>query len=402
MTPPTLAPPRPAAQQPDWPDRTALRAAATALSHRAPLVRPEECDRLRGLLAGAAAGHGFLVQGGDCAETFADTAPGPVRAKTALLAETAALIESALRLPVTVIGRMAGQFAKPRSRPTELVDGVSLPVYRGDMVNGSEPTPVSRRPDPARLLRAYDHAREAVLTAREGSGREVFTSHEALILEYEDALARRDAASGATYGLSGHYLWLGERTRQYEGAHVEFAAGVANPVGVKLGPTAEPDDVLALAARIDPDRVPGRLSFITRMGSDKVRDLMPVLVEKARAEGVEALWVCDPMHGNTYTAANGLKTRRYDDVLDEVRGFFEVHRELGTWPGGLHLEFSPDAVTECVGGPGPATEADLTERYTSTCDPRLNRAQTLALAGAVAELFTGFPAGPADGGLRTA
>ncbi|MEV4944015.1 3-deoxy-7-phosphoheptulonate synthase [Streptomyces zaomyceticus] len=390
MTPATLAPPRPAAQQPDWPDRAALLAAAGELSDRPPLVRPEECDRLRGRLAEAATGHGFLLQGGDCAETFADTAPGPVRAKLALLAEAAALIEPSLGRPVTVLGRMAGQFAKPRSRPTELVDGVVLPVYRGDLVNGAEPTAGSRRPDPARLLRAYDHARDAVSVAREGAGREFFTSHEALILEYENALTRRDPATGDRYGLSGHYLWLGERTRQHHGAHVEFAATVANPVGVKLGPTADADDVLALAARIDPDRVPGRLSFITRMGGDRIRDLMPVLVEKARAEGIEAVWVCDPMHGNTYTTPGGLKTRRYDDVLDEVRGFFEVHRELGTRPGGLHLEFSADAVTECVGGPEALTEADLAERYTSTCDPRLNRVQTLALAGAVAGMFTGF------------
>ncbi|GAB2585316.1 3-deoxy-7-phosphoheptulonate synthase class II [Streptomyces capparidis] len=426
----------PAEQQPPWPDPAALRAAVAELAALPPLTPPEECDRLRDRLAAAARGEAFVLQGGDCAETFADLTAERVRAKVQTLLQMSTVLSYASSLPVVTVARMAGQFAKPRSRPTETRDGRALPVYRGDAVNGAAFTAEARTPDPARLLRAY-HASAATLNlvrayTHGGAGdlrrlgewspdfadlapaaprhrglardidaalrflsarsaattapTELFTCHEALLLDYETALTRADARTGAAWDLSAHMVWIGERTRGLDGAHVAFAAGVRNPVGVKLGPTATADEVLALIDRLDPHREPGRLTLITRMGAGRVRDRLPELVEKVTAGGAPVVWVCDPMHGNTFTAATGHKTRRYEDVLDEVTGFFEVHRALGTHPGGLHLELTGTRVTECLGGAEELTEDDLPLAYESACDPRLNRAQALELAFATADL----------------
>ncbi|HSI93939.1 MAG TPA: 3-deoxy-7-phosphoheptulonate synthase class II, partial [Jiangellaceae bacterium] len=337
------------------------------------------------------------------------------------------------------VGRLAGQYAKPRSRSTETRGEVTLPAYRGDSVNGFDFSAAARTPDPNRLLRTY-HASAAtlnltrafvgggyadlrqvhawntdfVLTSPAGlryerlAGQiekaiafmnaigadpeqlhtvELYASHEALLLDYEQALTRVDSRTGQPYDVSGHFVWVGERTRQLDGAHVEFASRIRNPIGVKLGPATTPDDILAFGDRLDPDREPGRLTFVTRMGAGKIRDLLPPLIEKATSSGLVASWICDPMHGNTYEAPSGHKTRRFDDVIDEVRGFFEVHRRLGTHPGGVHIELTGDDVTECVGGGDPIAEDGLAARYETLCDPRLNRTQALELAFLVAELL---------------
>ncbi|MET9296402.1 class II 3-deoxy-7-phosphoheptulonate synthase [Streptomyces sp. NPDC003077] len=427
---------RPAAQQPPWPDADALRAALDGLAARPPLTSPEECDLLRVRLAAVARSEAFLLQGGDCAETFAEVTSDRVRAKAQVLQQMSVVLGYAGSLPVVTVGRVAGQYAKPRSRPTETRDGETLPVYRGDAVNGPEFTARARTPDPDRLLRVYDasvttlnllrayaqggvgdllHLRDwspdftdlappapgprrlardidAALRFLRARGTvtaptELFTSHEALLLDYESALTRPDPRTGDPYDLSGHLLWIGERTRQLDGAHIAFAASVRNPLGVKLGPTATADEALALVDRLDPRREPGRLTFITRMGADRVRDRLPELIEKTTAAGARVGWVCDPMHGNTFAAAGGLKTRRFDRIMDEITGFFEVHRALGTHPGGLHLELTGTHVTECLGGADRLTEADLPDRYETACDPRLNRSQALELAFAVAELL---------------
>ncbi|MCX2971397.1 MULTISPECIES: 3-deoxy-7-phosphoheptulonate synthase [Streptomyces] len=395
----------PPAQQPVWPDPDALRRVLAHLSAAPPLTRPAESDALRERLAAVARGQAFLVQGGDCAETFADSGrPERVRGKLDTLARMAGVLTAAGAPPVVTVGRIAGQYAKPRSQPTETRDGVSLPSYRGDAVNGLDFTAEARTPDPERLKSAY-HAAAATLrlirslTSADGGApadgghrpaagpREFFTSHEALLLGYEEALTRPDPRTGRPYGHSGHLLWIGERTRDPDGAHVAFAARVGNPVGVKLGPTATADEVLALIDRLDPDRTPGRLTLITRMGAERIRDALPVLVEKVTASGAQVAWVCDPMHGNTFPAPTGHKTRAYETVLEEIRGFVEVHRALGTHPGGVHLEFTGEEVTECVGGPGGPGLADVPRRYESACDPRLNRAQAVELSREVAGLL---------------
>jgi 3-deoxy-7-phosphoheptulonate synthase len=375
-----------ARQQPDWPDQQALDAAACSLSLLPALVRPEDCDRLRSRIATAAAGRAFLLQGGDCAETFADARLDRARDKARMLNDAAQVLEASFGVPVVRVGRLAGQFAKPRSQPTEHIDGVELPVYRGDMVNGVGAVAAERTPDPRRLLTAYRCAAEVLRVRDEPATGELFTSHEALIMEYETALTRIDDRTGQPYALSAHTLWLGERTRQPNGSHVRFAADIRNPIGVKLGPTTTPDDLLTLIDILDPEREPGRLSCIARFGSYQVRDLLPELVGTARGAGAEILWVCDPMHGNTFTSSVGYKTRHFQHVLDEALGFFEVHRELGTHPGGLHLEATDRDVTECLGGAQVLTEADLGLRYETACDPRLNRSQLLELAHAVAEV----------------
>ncbi|HEY8457892.1 MAG TPA: 3-deoxy-7-phosphoheptulonate synthase class II [Actinopolymorphaceae bacterium] len=429
----------PAAQQPDWPDQAALDAAVAELRTFPPLVFAGECDALKARIADVAAGRAFFLQGGDCAETFNGVGADALRNKLRTILQMAVVLTYAGGVPVVKVGRIAGQYAKPRSKPTEIRNGVELPAYRGDAVNGFDFTAEARTPDPRRLVRMY-HSSAATLnlarafaTGGEADLRQVhawntdfvrnspvgeryermardidraiafmhacgadpvefhsvdfYSSHEALLLHYEDALTRIDSRTGKPYGCSGHFLWIGERTRQLDGAHVAFAKGISNPIGVKLGPTTTPEQALALVDALDPDREPGRLTFITRMGAKRVRDVLPPLVEKVTASGATVAWVCDPMHGNTFETPTGYKTRRFSDVMDEVEGFFEVHRELGTIPGGLHVELTGDDVTECVGGGDALQEADLAHRYETVCDPRLNRAQSLELAFLVAEML---------------
>ncbi|XVQ82416.1 class II 3-deoxy-7-phosphoheptulonate synthase [Microbispora siamensis] len=428
-----------AAQQPDWPDRGELDKVVAELASLPPLVFAGECDQLKDSMAAVARGEAFVLQGGDCAETFAGATAENVRNKLKTLLQMAIVLTYAGRVPVVKIGRLAGQFAKPRSKPTEIRDGVELPAYRGDMVNGFDFTAESRRPDPNRLLRAYHsaavtlnltraftkggyadlrqvHAWNQDFVAESPAGRryeqlareidqalsfmracgaepeefhtvEFYSSHEALILDYDRALTRIDSRTGLPYDVSAHMVWIGERTRQLDGAHVEFFSRIRNPIGVKLGPTTTPEEAIALIDKLNPDNEPGRLTFITRMGAGKVRDALPTLVDKVNASGATVAWVCDPMHGNTFEAPSGHKTRRLDDVLDEVAGFFEVHHALGTHPGGIHIEFTGDDVTECVGGGHAIVEEDLALRYETACDPRLNRGQSLDLAFRVAELY---------------
>ncbi|GGO24381.1 class II 3-deoxy-7-phosphoheptulonate synthase [Microbispora bryophytorum] len=429
----------PAAQQPDWPDRGELDKVVAELASVPPLVFAGECDQLKDRMAAVARGEAFVLQGGDCAETFAGATAENVRNKLKTLLQMAIVLTYAGRVPVVKIGRLAGQFAKPRSKPTETRDGVELPAYRGDMVNGFDFTAETRRPDPNRLLRAYHssavtlnlaraftkggyadlrqvHAWNQDFVAESPAGRryeqlareidqalsfmracgadpeefhtvEFYSSHEALILDYDRALTRIDSRTGLPYDVSAHMVWIGERTRQLDGAHVEFFSRIRNPIGVKLGPTTTPEEAIALIDKLNPDNEPGRLTFIARMGAGKVRDALPTLVEKVNASGATVAWVCDPMHGNTFEAPSGHKTRRLDDVLDEVAGFFEVHHALGTHPGGIHIEFTGDDVTECVGGGHAIVEEDLALRYETACDPRLNRGQSLDLAFRVAELY---------------
>ncbi|MEW1720656.1 class II 3-deoxy-7-phosphoheptulonate synthase [Streptomyces sp. NPDC093109] len=429
----------PAAQQPDWPDPDALRAVTTELAAYPPLVFAGECDQLRDRMAAVARGEAFLLQGGDCAETFDGMSADRIRDKVKTLLQMSAVLTYATSVPVIKVGRMAGQYAKPRSRPVEARDGVELPVYRGDAVNGLAFTRASRTPDPERLKRMY-HASAATLNllrafttggyadlrqvhewnqdfvAKSPAGRryeriareitsalafltacganpsefrftDIFSSHEALLLDYETALTRTDTRTGLPYVTSGHMIWIGERTRQLDGAHLEFAARVRNPIGVKLGPSSTPRDAVALVERLNPHGDPGRLSFITRMGRDRVRDVLPGIVEAVKDAGAQVAWICDPMHGNTFTASSGHKTRRFDDILDEVKGFFEVHRSLATHPGGIHIELTGDDVTECVGGGDEILVHHLHRRYETACDPRLNRSQSLDLAFQVAELY---------------
>ncbi|RNL72758.1 3-deoxy-7-phosphoheptulonate synthase [Streptomyces sp. I6] len=382
----------PAAQQPDWPDPDALRLASDDIAALPALVAAEECDRLRERLAAVARGEALLLQGGDCAESLAEVGPDTTAAKYRTLNLMAAVISEASGLPVVKLGRIAGQFAKPRSKPTELRGGVELPSYRGDMINGPAFTAADRTPDPDRLRRVYRASRQTLddlgrLTAADGG--EFWTSHEALVLEYERALCRLTPAG--RYALSGHLLWIGERTRRPDGAHVAFAARVRNPIAVKLGPSSTPDDALRLIDLLDPDREPGRLTFISRMGAGAVRDTLPDLVAKVAASGAEVVWICDPVHGNTVSSPTGHKTRRLDDVLDEIKGFLEVHRSLGTHPGGVHLELTGDHVTECVGGTYEIRFEDLPTRYETVCDPRLNLGQSLDVAFELAAMYTASP-----------
>jgi 3-deoxy-7-phosphoheptulonate synthase len=388
-----------AAQQPSWPDPVALRRVVEELENSPSLVLATECDALRSGLAAVSRGEAFLLQGGDCAETFAGVTDTRIRGTYTTLQRMADVIGAATGLPVVTVGRIAGQYAKPRSQPVETYDGVTLPAFRGEAVNGAEFTAQARTPDPARLRRVYDasattlnHLRaisnqaRATTAADRPAAREFFTSHEALLLDYEAALTRLDTPGGAPYNLSGHMVWIGERTRQLDGAHVEFASRIRNPIGVKLGPLVTPDEVLGLVDRLDPEREPGRLTFITRMGADLVRDRLAPIVEKAAVSGAQVSWVCDPMHGNTFQAPSGHKTRRLESVADEIRGFFEVHRSLGVHPGGVHLELTGDEVTECVGGAVGIGLEDLPTRYETSCDPRLNRSQAEELAHRVAAM----------------
>jgi 3-deoxy-7-phosphoheptulonate synthase len=429
----------PAAQQPDWPDAAHLAAVTKELAGLPPLVFAGECDLLRDRLAAVARGEAFVLQGGDCAETFAGATAEAVRAKLQTVLQMAVVLTYGASVPVVKIGRMAGQFAKPRSRPTEVRDGLELPAYRGDAVNGLAFTAEARTPDPGRLLRAYHcaavtlnlcrafttggyadlhqvHAWNQDFVRASPSGQryerlageidralafmracgtepdelrtvELYSSHEALLLPYEQAMTRTDSRTGGRYDLSAHFLWIGERTRAIDGAHVAFAAGLRNPVGLKVGPAATPAELTALVRRLSPDGEPGRLTLITRLGAQQIRTLLPPLVEAVSAAGIPVAWICDPMHGNTFEAPGGFKTRRFDAVLDEVHGFFEVHRQLGTHPGGIHIEFTGDNVTECVGGSYQIDADDLHQRYETACDPRLNRSQALDLAFTVADSY---------------
>ncbi len=432
-----------AGQQPPWPDHDHVIDVAERLRRLPPLVFAGECDTLRGRLAAVARGEAFVLQGGDCAETFEAATADAIRGKIKTLLQMAVVLTYGARVPVVKLARMAGQFAKPRSSDWEVRDGVALPSYRGDAVNGLEFTAASRTPDPERLLAVYNtsaatlnlvrafthggfahlrqvHAWNQGFVAESSAHRryelmardieraldfmdaigvdseamhttDLYASHEALILEYEDALTRIDSRTGLPYDVSGHFVWLGERTRQLDGAHVAFASALRNPIGVKLGPSTTVDDVLALTERLDPDREPGRLTFITRLGAARVREVLPELIEKVTASGTTVVWVCDPMHGNTIEAPSGHKTRRFDDVIDEVRGFFEVHHALGTHPGGVHVELTGDDVTECLGGAGQIGELDLGTRYETACDPRLNHQQSLELSFLVAEMLAAAP-----------
>jgi len=436
----------PAAQPPGWADAEELADVRATMRALPPLVLPNECDALRHRLAAVARAEAFLLQGGDCAETFAALTLDNVRDKVKTLLQMAIVLTYGASVPVVKVGRIAGQYAKPRSKAVEVVLGpdgpIEIPSYRGDAVNDLARTVAARRPDPRRMVRAY-HAAALTLNLVRGfasggfsdlrrvhawnadfvrcsaagkryeamagdidralafmqacgvdldridstHGVELFASHEALLLDYEDALTRTDDATGSSYDLSGHLLWVGERTRQLDGAHVGFAASIANPVAVKLGPSASPEDAVALVERLDPHREAGRLSLICRMSARRVREVLPPIVEKVTATGAEVVWACDPMHGNTTESSTGLKTRHFDDIIDEVTGFFEVHSALGTVPGGVHVELTGDDVTECLGGAGRIADADLSGRYETACDPRLNGSQSLELAFLVAGML---------------
>jgi len=393
-------------QRPEWPDQARLDEAVADLAASPSLVTPQECDTLTARLAQVAEGRAFLLQGGDCAERLDNLSTQAIRRKLCLLQQMSEILTAASALPVVTVGRIAGQYAKPRSWPTETVDGRTLPAYRGDAVNGVGFTQAERQPDPTRLRRVYDASRYTLdvlrahrLARRIGhpmsskdascsaSGAELFASHEGLLLDYEEALTRHDRRSGRRYAGSGHMLWIGYRTRQLDGAHVAYFATIDNPIAVKLGPATTPEHALALIDRLDPDRRPGRLTFIVRMGARRVRDLLPELVEKVNASGSPVVWVSDPMHGNTFQAPSRHKTRRFDDVLAEVAGFLEVHKALGTHAGGLHVELTGEDVTECIGGSAELGFEDLHRNYESACDPRLNAGQALDLALLVAEML---------------
>jgi 3-deoxy-7-phosphoheptulonate synthase len=431
-----------AAQQPQWPggkDGEPVQAAVAKLKSLPPLVFAGECDDLKAKIAQAASGNAFWLQGGDCAETFAAATADSIRNRIKTILQMAAVLQYYSSIPVVKVGRMAGQFAKPRSNDLETRGDVTLPAYRGDAVNDLEFTEKARTPNPQRLVDVYNTSAATLNLVRaftqggfadlrrvhewnkgfirdssvgdryDAMAKEIdralsfmksagvdpesfksvdfYSSHEALILEYEKSLTRIDSRTGDPYDVSAHFLWIGERTRQLDGAHVDFASKIKNPIGVKLGPKSTVDDALRLIDRLDPNREPGRLTFITRMGAGKVRESLPALVDGVTKSGAQVLWVCDPMHGNTFETATGYKTRQFDDVMDEVKGFFEVHKALGTHPGGIHIELTGDDVTECLGGGEKISESDLASRYESACDPRLNHSQSLELAFLVAEML---------------
>jgi 3-deoxy-7-phosphoheptulonate synthase len=431
-----------AAQQPAWPDPTHLEQVLKSLATMPPLVFAGEARNLTERLAQVSRGEAFLLQAGDCAESFDAFSADTIRDKLKVILQMAVVLMYSSGVPVVKVGRIAGQFAKPRSADTESVDGVELPSFRGHIVNDIAFTEPARTPDPDRLLTAYQqsastlnlvraftnggfadlsrvHAwnQEFVASSSQGQTYEqiadeidralrfmracgiasdteprlhnvdVWTSHEALILGYEEALTRQDSLTGGWYDCSAHMLWIGERTRQLDGAHVEFLRGVGNPIGCKIGPTTTVDEVLALCGALDPDRTPGRLTLISRMGAERVAEALPPLLEAVRDHGHPVVWACDPMHGNTFTAPSGRKTRHFDAVLDEIEGFFRAHAAAGTWPGGVHVELTGDDVTECLGGAEEILDADLDTRYETMCDPRLNGRQSLDLAFRVADLL---------------
>jgi 3-deoxy-7-phosphoheptulonate synthase len=377
---------REARQQPDYPDTAELERVERRLAARAPLVELHDIDALKQRLAAAARGEALLLQGGDCVETFGEYSAEKVRATASLLLELGQVLGSAVERPVIHVGRVAGQFAKPRSSPTEMVGGVGLPVYRGDGVNSAEPDRDARSADPGRLLRAHDQAastlREIWHRARPGS-EPIYTSHEALLLNVEQAMTHFDELSGRWWGGSGHMLWIGDRTRQLDGAHIEYARGIANPIGLKCGPGLGTDDLLRLIERLDPDNEPGRLTLIPRLGRDRIAETLPQLMRAARKEGRNALWCVDPMHGNT-RIADGRKTRLLADIVAETIAFHDIAVSEGIWPGGLHLELTGTDVLECTGGRRKLFWPGSKQRYLSGCDPRLNPGQARELMDRVA------------------
>jgi 3-deoxy-7-phosphoheptulonate synthase len=432
----------PAGQQADWPDADALEGVLNRLRVVPPLVFAGEARALLAGLGEVCEGRAFLLQAGECVESFRDVSAPAIRERLKVLLQMSVVLTYGAMLPVVKVGRLAGQFAKPRTEATETVDGVVLPSFRGHVVHSDEPTLEARTPDPERLLQGYYQAastlnllraftkggfadlnlvhtwnREFVAASPAGQRYEaladeieralrfmqsigidlayepslhevdVWTSHEGLLLEYEEALTRTDSLTGRPYDCSAHMLWIGERTRGIDGAHVEFFSGVDNPIGVKLGPTATGEDAVALAKRLNPGRIPGRLTFITRMGAARVREVLPPLLRAVQQAGIPVVWVCDPMHANLVRMPSGTKTRRFDEIMEELYGFFAAHREVGTWPGGVHLEYTGEDVTECLGGSEAVLEEQLDHRYESLCDPRLNGRQSLDLAFRVAELM---------------
>ncbi|WP_158963545.1 class II 3-deoxy-7-phosphoheptulonate synthase [Chachezhania sediminis] len=433
---------KPRVQMPDYTDAAALAAAEAQLAKYPPLVFAGEARRLKSLLGSAARGEAFLLQGGDCAESFDQFSADAIRDTFKVMLQMAMVLTYGAKVPVIKVGRMAGQFAKPRSAPTEVIDGVELPSYRGDIINDLAATPEARIPDPQRMLQAYTQAAatlnlirafstggyadvnrvhgwtlgftegEKAERFREMANRisdtldfmraagvtresahtlstvEFYTSHEGLLLEYEEALTRLDSTSGKWLAGSGHLIWIGDRTRQPDGAHVEFCSGVLNPIGLKCGPSMTTDDLKKLMAKLNPENEAGRLTLISRFGAGKVGDHLPKLIRAVQEEGANVLWVCDPMHGNTIKSSSGYKTRPFESVLREVREFFAVCAAEGANPGGVHFEMTGQDVTECTGGVHAVTDADLSDRYHTACDPRLNASQSLELAFLVAEELT--------------
>lgn len=433
-----------AAQQPLWPNESALKAAAQELAALPPLVFAGEARSLTAALGKVAAGKAFLLQAGDCAESFSESDADHLRDKLKVILQMAVALTYASGVPVVKVGRIAGQFAKPRSSDTETIDGITLPSFRGHMVNDETFSVAARTPNPQRLLESYHraaatlnllrafttggfadlrqvHAWNLEFVASSSAGQRYdqvaaeidramsfmaacgidldaepslhqvnfYTSHEALILPYEEALTRRDSLTGDYYDCSAHQLWIGDRTRQVNGAHIEFLSGIKNPIGIKVGPTAVIEDIVTILGKLDPSMAPGRISLITRYGAEKVRAMLPDLIDAVDGSGHPVVWVCDPCHGNTFTSSSGHKTRRFRDVMAEIVGFFEVHRSKGTWPGGVHIELTGDDVTECLGGVEEVLESDLPQRYTTTCDPRLNARQSLDLAFEISALLRG-------------
>lgn len=436
---------RPIVQVPEYPDQGKLDNVLGELSAMPPLVFAGEVQSLREQLGEVAQGRAFLLQGGDCAESFAEFSANHIRDTFKVMMQMAVALTFGASMPVVKVARIAGQFAKPRSAPTEVIDGVELPSYRGDMVNGIDFTEESRIPDPDRLTKVYHQSSSTLNLLRafasggladleqvhawtlnfiKGSDQssryeelasrideclnfmkacgvssqtsaalretDLFTSHEALLLNYEEAMTRQDTltSEGSLFSTSAHMLWIGDRTRQIDGAHVEYMRGIANPVGMKCGPSLDPDELIRLIDVLNPENIPGKLTLISRMGADNVREGLKPLLDKVNSEGRNVLWCCDPMHGNTVKASSGYKTRRVDDVMEEVRGFFEAHDVAGTIPGGVHFEMTGANVTECVGGDvSEVTEEDLSDRYHTFCDPRLNANQSLELAFLIADLM---------------
>ena len=432
----------PAVQQPQWPDTGALDNALKQIATFPPLVFAGEARSLQTALGHVASGNAFLLQAGDCAESFEEFSAVNIREKLRVILQMAVMLTYSMGVPVVKVGRIAGQFAKPRSNNTETIDGVELPVFRGHMVNGPDAHAEARIPNPDRLVQAYHQAastlnlvraftkggfadlnrvhawnQEFVAQSAEGKRYEdvaseieralafmracgidtetntalhqvdVYTSHEALILGYEEALTRQDSLTGGWYDCSAHMLWIGERTRQLDGAHVEFLRGVGNPLGCKIGKTTDVDYVLSLCETLNPALIPGRLTLISRMGANDVEEALRPLLRAVRDAGHPVVWACDPMHGNTYSAPNGRKTRHLEDIVKEITGFVKAHRAEGTWPGGIHIELTGENVTECLGGSEGLGNDDLDTRYETVCDPRLNGRQSIDLAFRVAELI---------------
>lgn len=430
----------PADQQPDWPDDNELNAVLKEISELPPLVFAGEARTLKSKLARVCNGEALLLQAGDCAESFSALSANSIRDKLKVILQMAVALTYSTGLPVVKVGRIAGQFAKPRSSPTETKDDVELPSFRGHIVNDTDFNAGARTADPKRLLMAYNqssatlnllraftrggfadltqvHSWNQQFVANSPAGAQYkeiadgitnalafmracgitsedhpalhevdfYTSHEALLLGYEEALTRNDSMSGDWYDCSAHMLWIGERTRQLDGAHIEFLRGVENPLGCKLGPTATTEDAIKLCEILNPKQIPGRLTFITRMGASVIDNKLPELVGAVQDSDHPVVWACDPMHGNTYTAESGLKTRNFSDVVDETKKFFHIHRSIGTWAGGIHVELTGDNVTECVGGAENLSDDDLALRYETMCDPRLNASQSLELAFHVSE-----------------